>query len=77
VNIRDTTYRVLEMIPPGTEFSSHDLRRTVMNRILYETGQLRNPFHDTVLRYLRERRDLGFVCKSRRKSIYQKKKEGA
>ncbi len=70
--IRKTTYEVLEAMPQGREFSSHELRKEVISRIRLTTGQEKRPFHDTVLRYLREKRNLGFVCTSRKRSTYKK-----
>ncbi len=70
--IRQATYEVLEQMPPGREFSSHELRSEVISRIRLVSGEEKRPFHDTVLRYLREKRHLGFVCTSRQRSTYKK-----
>jgi len=73
-NVRKTTYDVLQRIPSGTEFSSHQLRSKVISEIARNTGQRKAPFHDTVLRYLREKRhELGIQCTSRKRSTYIKR----
>jgi hypothetical protein len=72
-NIRKATYEVLEHIPAGVEFSSHQLRDAVINKVYKTTGERKSPFHDTVLRYLREKKnELGLVCTSRAKSTYKR-----
>ncbi len=73
-NVRKTTYEVLKEIPSGTEFSSHQLRLQVIREIARNTGQRKAPFHDTVLRYLREKRhELDIQCTSRKRSTYIKR----
>lgn len=71
-NIRRAAYEILENWPDGLEFSSHRLRAAVITKVYLSTGQAVEPFHDTVLRYLRERRDLNIRCISRQKSLYKK-----
>ncbi|MCF7944485.1 MAG: hypothetical protein K9L75_02980 [Spirochaetia bacterium] len=72
-NVRKTTYAVLQTMPAGRVFSSHQLRHEVMKRIWEETGQHRAPFHDTILRYLREKRhELDIHCVNRGRSMYIK-----
>lgn len=70
-NVRKTTFRILEELPIDRPFRSEELRARVITRMLKETGEHRRPHHDTVLRYLRERRhDLGIICLSREESLY-------
>ncbi len=71
-NIRQATYEVLENWPSDFEFSSHRLRSAVITKVFMESGAEIRPFHDTVLRYLRERRDLNIRCTSRKRSTYRK-----
>ncbi len=70
-NVRKTTYHILEELPVNKPFGSEELRDRVIEKIFRETGERRYPHHDTVLRYLREKRhDLGIICLSREESLY-------
>lgn len=75
VTIKSVTDQILESMPVGTEFTTQDLQRAVNAEIFRRTGQIRKPFHDTVLRYLRYERADGecdFRCTSRERSTYVK-----
>lgn len=72
-NVRQATYEVLESYPAGQQFSSDQLRNQVVDHIYTQTGELRVPHIDTVLRYVREKRhELGIYCTSRERSSYIK-----
>lgn len=74
-NIRQTTFKVLDQYEIGDEFSSHDLRSKVMKKIFFNSHQIKRPFHDTILRYLRyanRTTDMRFECTSRKRSTYKR-----
>ncbi len=75
-NVKQATLDELGGIPFNQPFSSQELRRRVIYRLLMNTGRLRRPYHDTVLRYVRGvRKKYNVVCLNRAKSLYMKKEQ--
>ena len=75
-NVKQATLEELVGIPFNQPFSSQELRRRVIHRLLMDTGRLRRPYHDTVLRYVRGvRSTYNVVCLNRAKSLYMKKEQ--
>ena len=75
--IRSVTDELLESIPVDSEFSANELHNKVRAKLFRRTGEVRHPFPDTILRYLRYARVEGeydFKCISREKSLYKKER---
>lgn len=75
-NVKQATLEELVGIPFNQPFSSQELRRRVIYRLLKNSGIIRKPYHDTVLRYVRGvRSTYNVVCLNRAKSLYMKKEQ--
>ncbi len=73
ISLRQCSFEVLESIPVGREFSSQWLRDSVCRLFAQRTGERKDPFHDTILRYMRDwRHNSNIVCVSREKSYYRR-----
>ena len=73
-NIKQTTFDVLDEIHSDTEFNTLDLLQSVTNLDYMRSGEKRNPFPDTILRYIRDYRKshpVSIICINSLKSRYK------
>jgi hypothetical protein len=74
MTIKQATQKIAGRMDMGAVLSSQDLRASVIDHMIYN-GQVIAPYHDTILRYLREMRLDGqrmFKCIDNHKSIYRR-----